>query len=218
VQNPYNLREERGKVAPDFRHYFAASYLYQLPFGRGRKFGANLNRLANLFAGNWDISGITAARTGEHFSTCLSFDPTNTGTYCAWPEKIGNPYDFSFNTAGQTALGCPGGHQSLTCWYNPAAFTIPALAPGQTFAHQFGNSGNGVLVGPDQVNFNLALLKSFDVTERNKIQFRAEVYNLANHPQFALPSNNPDAPGGASITATLPDNQREFQFALKWLF
>ena len=68
------------------------------------------------------------------------------------------------------------------------------------------------------MNFNVALLKSFDITESNKIQFRAEVYNLANHPQFALPGNAPDQPGGASITSTLPDNQREFQFALKWLF
>jgi hypothetical protein len=157
-------------------------------------------------------------RTGEHFTPCLSIDPTNTGTFCAWPDKIANPYDFSFNTAGQSDLGCPAGHQSLTCWYNQAAFTVPPLASGQTFSHQFGDSGNGTLVGPDQINFNLALLKSFDITETDKIQFRAEVYNLANHPQFALPGSNPDALGGSSITSTLPDNQREFQFALKWLF
>ena len=218
IQNPYNLQEERGNVDPDFRHTFVASYLYQLPFGRRRRFGADMGGAANMIAGDWELSGITSMRTGEHFTPCLSIDPTNTGTFCAWPDKIANPYDFSFNTAGQSALGCPAGHQSLTCWYNQAAFTVPPLASGQTFSHQFGDSGNGTLVGPDQINFNLALLKSFDITETDKIQFRAEVYNLANHPQFALPGNNPDAPGGSSITSTLPDNQREFQFALKWLF
>jgi Carboxypeptidase regulatory-like domain/TonB dependent receptor len=218
IQNPYNLAEERGNVDPDFRHTFVASYLYQLPFGRHRRFGADMGRAANMIAGDWELSGITSMRTGEHFTPCVSFDPTNTGTYCAWLDKIANPYDFSFNTAGQSALDCPAGHQSLTCWYNQAAFAIPPLASGQTFSHQFGDSGNGTLVGPDQINFNLALLKSFDITETDKIQFRAEVYNLANHPQFALPANSPDAKGGSSITSTLPDNQREFQFALKWLF
>jgi hypothetical protein len=218
VQNPYNLQEERGNVAPDFRHYFVTSYLYQLPFGTGRYFGTNIGHVANLIAGGWELSGITTARTGEHFTPCLSSDDTNTGTYCAWAQKIGNPTDFSFNTAAQANLGCAAGHQSHFCWYNQAAFTLPALAPGQTFSHQFGNSGNGSLVGPDQVNFNLALLKNFAIGERDKVEFRAEVYNLANHPQFALPGNNPDQPGGASISSTLPDNQREFQFALKWLF
>jgi hypothetical protein len=218
VQNPYNLQEERGNVAPDFKHVFVASYLYQLPFGRGQRFGADMGRVVNMVAGDWELSGITTARSGEHFTPCVSFDPTNTGTFCAWPDKIANPSNFSFNTPGQSALGCPPGHQSLTCWYNQAAFTIPPLAAGQTFSHQFGDSGNGALVGPDQVNFNLALLKSFDITEKDKIQFRAEVYNLANHPQFALPANHPDIAGGSSITATLPDNQRELQFALKWLF
>jgi hypothetical protein len=198
VQNPYNLKEERGNVDPDFRHYFFTSYLYQLPFGKGRYFGSSMGRVANAFAGDWEISGITTARTGEHFTPCLSSDDTNTGTFCAWADKVANPNDFSFNLAGQASLGCPAGHRSLACWYNQAAFTLPPLAPGQLVARQFGNSGNGSLVGPDQVNFNVALLKSFDITESNKIQFRAEVYNLANHPQFALPGNS--LPGGLGTT------------------
>ncbi len=217
-QNPYNLAEEKGNVAPDFRHYFVASYLYELPFGKGRQFGANSGRLLDLAAGGWNVSGITTARTGEHFTPCLSSDRTNTQTYCDWADTAGNPYNFSTGQATQAALGCPVGHQSITCWYNQGAFTIPPLAPGQTFAHQFGDSGNGSLAGPHQVNFNAAVLKDFALTESQRIQFRAEVYNLFNHPQFALPNNNPDAPGGASISSTLPDNQREFQFALKWLF
>lgn len=218
VQNPYNLAEEKGNVDPDFRQYFVASYLYQLPFGKNRLFAADAGRALNLIAGGWDMSGITTVRTGEHFTPCLSYDPTNTGTYCAWADRVANPYDFSYGTAQQSALGCPAGHQSITCWYNQAAFTIPPLAPGQNFSHQFGDSGNGTLVGPRQVNFNFAVLKLFPINERNRVQFRAEIYNLFNHPQFALPSNNPDAPGGSAISSTLPENQREFQFALKWLF
>lgn len=218
IQNPYNLKEEYGNVAPDFTHYFVASYVYDLPFGTHQRFAKSIGRVANSIIGGWEVSGITTARSGEHFTPCLSFDPTNTGTYCAWPDKVGNPYDFSQNTAQQAALGCPVGHQSLACWYNQGAFTIPALQAGQNFAHQFGNSGNGTLVGPRQVNFNFALLKTFAISDTIGIQFRAEAYDLFNHPQFALPSNNPDVPGGASISSTLADNQRELQFALKLLF
>ncbi len=138
IQNPYNLREEKGYVDPGFTHYFVASYLYQLPVGRGRRFGRSMGRVANAFMGGWELSGITTIRSGERFTPCISFDPTNTGTYCEWPDRVANPYNFSFNTAGQTALGSPGGRQTLQCWYNPAAFVIPALAPGQQFAHRFG--------------------------------------------------------------------------------
>ena len=61
-------------------------------------------------------------------------------------------------------------------------------------------------------------MKAFSLTERHMLSFRAEFFNIANHPQFKLPSNNPDQSGGAAISSTLPDNQREIQFGLKWSF
>ena len=95
---------------------------------------------------------------------------------------------------------------------------MPPLAPGQTFAHQFGNGGRTNLRGSDQRNFDFAFLKDFRITERHKLQFRAEFFNLWNTPQFALPDGTVDSPGGASISSTLPNNQREIQLALKWMF
>jgi len=121
--------------------------------------------------------------------------------------------------AGQAALGCPAsGKQTLTCFYNPAAFVIPDLAPGQTFAHQFGNSGNGSLRGPDQVDVDFSAIKNFHITEAQTLQFRAELFNMFNHPQFQIPGANPNVPGGQAITSTLTDNQREVQFALRYTF
>ena len=61
-------------------------------------------------------------------------------------------------------------------------------------------------------------MKDFAVAERQRINLRFEVFNLANHAQFQLPNANPDTPGGASVTSTLPNNQREIQVALKYLF
>jgi len=218
VQDSHNVQAESGYVEPDFRHRFVASAVYALPFGRGKQFGKNWNRAADLILGGWDLSTIAVARSGEATTAILSFDPTNTGSFAPWPDRVGNPYDFSYGQAIQASLGCPVGHQSLQCWYNPAAFAIPPLAPGQTFAHQFGNGGNGNLRGPDQVNFDVGLMKDFALTERQKLSLRAEFFNIANHPQFKLPNNNPDVSGGQAITATLPGNQREIQFALKYNF
>jgi hypothetical protein len=192
--------------------------VYQLPFGRGKSIGQNWNRGADLVLGGWELTGIFVARTGEATTAILSFDPTNTGSFAPWPDRIHDPYDFSFGEDVQAAMGCPVGHQSLQCWYNPAAFVIPTLAPGQNFAHQFGNGGSGNLRGPHQVNLDFGLMKDFRIAERNTVSLRAEFFNIANHPQLKLPNTNPDQPGGAAISATLPNNQREIQFGLKWNF
>ena len=218
IQNAHNAKAQYGYVDPDYRHRFVASYTYELPFGRGRMFGSNVNRAVDLIAGGWQTAGIVTARTGEAYTAFLSYDPTNTGTGGPWPNRVHNPKDFSYNVAGQVALGCPGGKQSLTCFYNPAAFVVPDLAPGQTFAHQFGTSGNGILRGPDQVNVDFSAIKDFHLTEAQTIQFRAELFNMFNHPQFQIPGANPNVAGGQAITATLTDNQREVQLALRYTF
>jgi hypothetical protein len=138
------------------------------------------------------------------------------------PDKIHDPTDFSFDIPQQAADGCDKpGHQTLLCYYNPAAFVLPPLAPGQQSAREFGTAGDGDLVGPDQVNFDFSAFKNFKITERQNLQFRAEMFNIFNHPQFGRPGNNPDqggANGGARISGTLTDNQREIQFALRYTF
>ena len=144
----------------------------------------------------------------------------NTGTNSYRPDRIHNPYDFSYNTAYAQSVDplCGSGKQSLACFFNPAAFRAPLLAPGQLSAHVFGNGGNGNLRGPEVINFDIAMLKEFRVTERHRLQLRAEFFNIANTPNFALPGGTVDVAGGAAVTSTLSDNQREIQFALKWTF
>jgi hypothetical protein len=212
---------QRGNVDPDFRHRLTVSYTYELPFGRGKAYGNGMNAFVDAVAGGWQVGGITTIRSGEHYTAFLSSDPTNTGT-AAMPNKIHDPTDFSFDIAQQAADGCSRpGHQTLDCFYNPAAFVIPPLAPGQTSAHEFGTAGDGDLLGPHQVNFDFSTFKNFKITERQQLQFRAEMFDIFNHPQFGLPNRNPDqggTNGGARIFGTLPDNQREIQFALRYTF
>jgi hypothetical protein len=167
---------------------------------------------------------------------------------------IHNPFDFSFDVATQAALGCTKpGHQTHDCWFNQAAFVVPALAPipslvcnapTQCSARNFGNARRAALRGPDMVNFDFSAYKTFQLSERFGLVFRAEFFNLFNHPNFNLLNVgsgggssgagfvnfscgqvNPTTPsvctrsgGGAQITQTLPDNQREIQFGAKLQF
>jgi hypothetical protein len=244
VQNAHDVAAEKGPVTPDFRHRLSVSYIYELPYGKGRHFGSSANGVARAVLGDWVIAGVTTVRSGEAFNALSgNGDLTNTGSFSARLDKIHNPQDFSFNVAEQAALGCSRpGHQTLDCWFNQAAFVATALAPGQLSAHLFGDSGRAVLRGPDLVNFDFSTYKTFQMTERFGLSFRAEFFNIFNHPNFNLPNVGSGggssgagfdnwtcksgqggsactlSPGGAAITQTVPDNQREIQFGLKLLF
>jgi hypothetical protein len=225
VQNAHNVAAERGPTTPDFRHQLTVSYVYELPYGKGKRFGSSANSVAQAVLGGWQVAGITRARSGEAFDVLMGSDLTNTGAFPPRPDQIHNPYDFSFGSVA----GCSKpGHQTLDCWFNQAAFTIPALAPGQSSAHLFGNARRAALRGPDMVTFNFSAYKNFQLGERFGLTFRAELFNIFNHPNFNLPNVGSgggssgagfsNVAGGAAITSTLPDNQREIQFGLKLQF
>lgn len=229
IQNAHDVAAEKGPTTPDFRHQLTVSYVYELPYGKGKQFGSDGNAIARVALGDWSVAGVTRVHSGEAFDVLMSSDLTNTGAFPPRPDIIHNPYDFSFNVPAQAAAGCSNpGHQSLNCWFNQGAFAIPALAPGQTQAHLFGDAGRAILRGPDLVNFDFSIYKTFQITERYGLSFRTEFFNIFNHPNFNLPNVGSgggssgagfsNVAGGAAITQTLPDAQREIQFGLKLLF
>jgi hypothetical protein len=252
IQNAHNVAAEKGPTTPDFRHQLSVSYVYELPYGRGKHFGGSANAVAQAVLGGWQVAGVTTAHSGEAFDVLLGSDLTNTGAFPPRPDIIHNPHDFSFDVATQAALGCSHpGHQTLDCWFNQAAFVAPALAStpaacgGQCSARDFGNAGRAILRGPDLVSFDFSAYKTFRLGERFGLVFRAEFFNIFNHPNFNLPnvgsgggssgagfvnfSCTPAAApvpadcsgrsgGGAAITQTQPDAQREIQFGLKLQF
>jgi hypothetical protein len=212
-QNTYNMRAERGNVSPDFRHQFTSAWSYELPFGPGKRFLHGTGPV-QWIAGGWQLNGIVAMYSGQAFTPLLSFDYTNTGSAGDRPDQIGNPYDFS----NAMSAGCPSNKQSLQCWYNPAAFAIPALAPGQTFAHEYGNAGRNSLRGPAQYNVDFSVFKNFKLRETLNMEFRAEAFNLFNTPQFGDPYSVVDSPGlSGSISGTVHE-PRQIQFALLFKF
>jgi hypothetical protein len=229
IQNAHNVAAEKGPTTPDFRHQLSVSYVYELPYGRGKHFGSSTNAVAQAVLGGWQLAGVTTAHSGEAFDVLLGSDLTNTGAFPPRPDIVHNPYDFSFGIPTQAALGCSHpGHQTHDCWFNQAAFVVPALAPGQSSAHLFGDAGRAILRGPDLVNFDFSAYKTFQLGERFGLVFRAEFFNIFNHPNFNLPNVGSgggssgagfsNVAGGAAITQTLPDAQREIQFGLKLQF
>ena len=106
------------------------SYVYDLPYGKGRHFGSDAHGVTQAVLGGWEVAGVTTVHSGEAFDVLLNFDPTNTGAFPPRPDMIHNPKDFSFDIAGQAALGCSNpGHQTLDCWFNQAAFVASPACP-----------------------------------------------------------------------------------------
>lgn len=218
-QNTHDMVAERGDVEPDYRHQFTSAWSYSLPFGPGHRWLASDGPARWITAG-WQLNGIIALYSGRSFTPYLSFDPTNTGSAGPRPDIVGNPYDFSNATTTGFDGGpptCPSTRQSILCWFNPAVYALPQLAPGQTFATQFGDAGRGTLRGPAQYNVDFSVFKDFPITESKLLQFRAELFNLFNTPQFGDPNFSVDTAQAGSITSTV-HSSRQIQFALKFAF
>ena len=171
------------------RHRFALSGFYQLPFGKSGGFVSHLIR-------NWQLSGIFSAQTGQPFTATLSTDPTNTGT-TARPNRLADG-------------NLPSDQRSRTHWFDTAAFAAPPCAC-------FGNSGRNIIRAPGFMDLDLGIIRDFNFGERFRLQFRAESFNLMNHPNFGLPNMVIGNPQVATITTTI-NPERQNQLALKLYF
>jgi hypothetical protein len=177
----------------DLRHRFVFSPVYELPFGTGKPF-LNSNRYANWIAGGWQVSGILSVQSGRPFTALVSTDNANVLGNVDRPNIVGD---------------ANAGPKTVQQWINVSAFQ---LAPFGTF----GNAGRNNLIGPGLTNLDLSLARNFQIVERVSLQFRAESFNIANHPNFDLPSQTFGVPGFGSITSA--EAPRQIQFGLKLRF
>jgi hypothetical protein len=203
---------------------FTASVLYDLPFGKGKHFGGNWGGAANAVLGNWQINVIQRAESGFPLFVVDSADESGVfffynGLVLQRPNQVGDP-----NQAGPEGgrTDCPAKIHTLTNWFNPCAF---APAP----AGELGTAARAPVYGPRFVNTDLSLIKDFPLSrEGMNLQFRAEFFNLFNHPHFFLPGiagtgeqdiNSPSSFGVISQTINQTVNDaRSIQFALKLRF
>jgi hypothetical protein len=199
-QDGNNLRAERGLAEFDIKHRFVASYIYELPFGRGRRFGNDWNAAADLLLGGWQVTGIHALQSGLGLTATLGGATVlNIGG-----ERLARP-----NLAGDPVL--PESQRTLQKWFNTDAFAAFNPSP-----RAFGTAGVGIMRGPGLVNFDFTLAKNFNLTERRYFQFRTELFNAFNRANFGPPNIARDSSGFGQILSAA--NARIIQFGLKFYF
>jgi hypothetical protein len=204
----------------NLNHNFTASVIYDLPFGRGKQFGQDWNGTVNTILGNWQVTVIQKITSGFPVFVIDSFNQSgvnfqNNGNSLNRPDVVGDP-----NKAGAvgTNPGCAAPPQlhTATAWFNPCAF---ALVP----AGQLGSASRTPLSGPSFVNTDFSVIKQFALRENMGLNFRAEFFNLFNHPQLGLPvtpgTGYADINAGdfGAISSTV-NNPRVVQFGVKLTF
>jgi hypothetical protein len=200
-QDSNNLRPERGRSNFDVRHRLSVSYSYDLPLGKGQAHLANEGWVSTLLSG-WQTFGIVTLQGGRPFTAALLPEIDNSGT---GRSALG----FGANDRPNVVANPNLPHRTTDRWFNTSAFTFPP--PGS-----FGNAGRNILDGPSYHNVNVSLVKNTALSERFKVQFRAEAFNLFNHPNFNLPDNFLGSPTFGRITSAR--DPRHIQFGLKLLF
>ncbi len=200
IMDQNRLFLEYGRMGWDVRHRFITTTVYELPFGRGKKFAGPSSGLAQRLIGGWQFSAIINMQSGEPFTIGVSGDTANIGT--------GNVVRANYVTGQEVRL--PREQRATARWFNTAAFTTPA-----TFS--FGNVGRNTVEGPGLVMIDAMLAKTTQLTERLSFQFRAEVFNLPNHPNYSIPGRLVNTPQFGTVT-TQRTSARQWQFAGKFVF
>jgi hypothetical protein len=198
TQNFLDFRASRGNSDFDITHNFVASWVYQLPFGKGRRYLSGSGGLANGLLGGWQVMGITMLQTGMPFNIFISQDNANVGITQQRP-SVTSLDDLRLSSSEQTP----------NRWFNTNALYVSPFGT-------FGNLGRNVLRRDGVVSIDLGLAKVFPIHERANIEFRAEFFNLPNHANFGDPVNFLGRGNFGQVTSYAPGfTPRDIQFGLK---
>ena len=202
---------ERASGIWDARHVLNANTVYQLPFGPGRSY-LNQPGILSSIARGWELSSVALARTGFPVNVLVNRSSSTV------PD--GNSTDQRPDLVPNVSLTPPAGKR-IGEWINPAAFAVPA-------AGTFGNAPRNIARGPGAWQIDLGVARSISFSERARLEFRSEFFNVFNHPQYGLPQGTFGVPGFGSITQTVntttpvspvgSGTPREIQFALRIAF
>ncbi|MBV8552186.1 MAG: carboxypeptidase regulatory-like domain-containing protein [Acidobacteriaceae bacterium] len=200
--DPSNIDRSYSSAAWDIRNSFVLAGNYELPFGKGKPYGANTSRFVQAILGNWQVNGILSLRTGQPFTLNASgCQLVSDGALCG-PQLI----------SGNANAAPPGG-RSPNEWFNTANFGPPAPLSQ-------GNLGLQTNTGPPTKTLDFSIFKDFPFTERWRLEFRSEFFNIFNNPQFNIQdlSNNLSNSNFGQITGTLSGSERHIQFSARLMF
>lgn len=195
-QDPRNMRLEKSVDNQDAPHRFVASGLYDLPFGRGRTWGKQTNRVMDAVFGGWTLGSIVTASSGLPFSVTVAGNPANIGNIniVNRPNVVGDPYAVD-RTVQQDF--------NVNAFVRNPAFTL-------------GNAGRNILRQRGFFNWDFSALKNWQLLEALRLQFRFEGFHFSNTPRFGVPGNTLGAANFGTITSA--DTPRNLQLGLKLIW
>lgn len=194
ANDPFNLDGDWGPSSFDRRYAFVTSYMYRLPFGRGERWLADGGAIAAIL-GDWELSGVVTAKSGDHFSVSIATCPSNSGGACR-TDMTGDP-------------NLPRGERTATRWFDPTVFG--PSAPGT-----FGNQPRNELIGPGYFSWDFMAHKNLLSTGNHQLQLRLEVFNLTDWTNFVKPDSRFGAASFGAISSAGPG--RQVQLGLKYTF
>jgi hypothetical protein len=196
AQDLRNLRAERSVDNIDVPHRLVVSGVYELPVGKGRRFGANAPRFVNAVLGGWSVGSIVVRASGRPYNVLSQGNPANTGSVMVVnrPNVNGNPYS---------------GERTLNRDFDTSVFTNNA-------PFTFGNAGRNILRQRSFFNWDFSANKEFWSRERVRLQLRFEAFHFTNTPRFGQGGNTLGTPGFGTITSA--DTPRNLQGGIKVLW
>jgi hypothetical protein len=177
-ENPFDRKRERAVWEDIPTHRVTNNWVYQLPFGRGRHWLRNTNRLANLAAGGWELSGIYSLYSGQFLTPFWTGpDPTGTAfTTSRTPANVTRRPDHLRNA------NLPEGQRAVNRWFDGSAFGPPQ-------AGQYGTSAKGVIKGPGVNVWHVGFIKNFEFADRGpRLRWELTATNFFNHPNYSNPN------------------------------
>ncbi len=214
-QDANNRRGNYGPACFDVRHNFTTAGVYNVPFGKGKKFGSSSKKAMDALLGGWNINYNLAKRGGFPVTITAGTQNTNSGQsprgnaranrYRDYPAVSVRTVDRWFGDVTASSF-CAAGVDNGTC-----AYGIPALG-------KFGSAGVGTERAPGFFNLDTSLGKRFNVTERQTLEFRAELFNVLNYVSLGNPGRDITAPAGFGSIGGQINLPRNIQFGLKYFF
>lgn len=197
AQNQYDRRADWGRSSIDLRHIFQASYVYELPFGKGKRFGGNWAAPVAYVLGGWSVEGITRLQTGAPFNVVVGQDRANVGRSQQRPNVVRNP-----NNGGNRNVDIP--------WFDTGAFQLQPI-------FTYGNAASFITQADGRQTWDVSTQKDFHFKrEANMLQFRAEMFNIGNHVNMGNPQGNYASSAFGKVTSATA--ARQIQMSLRYVF